>query len=843
MKKEVVVIGFVLLLIFVSCSKISIQKTVYLNQSEAENLSIKKLANDTTKIALGCRGDECHQYCQQHQEECKEFCEQNPNKCPIDTTFIEKVGRVGPDFCMKNPKECLNLCEKLPGICPKEMKEGLGFFEVEGPKGCKGPECQQYCQQNMKECQDWCSENPDKLFCKLLSGEVMPMPVGGFPGATEEVVEPPQTIISFAKSVSFHDNAFTKEDITKAKELGINMVTIWPARFIKNNEITFSPERLGLFINFAHKNGLQVELRSSFGGEPINNYEKFKSNALKHVADFAKFAERYRVYRIVPFGEIDNDMLNYCSKITEFSKELLTEMRKYYSGQIGVGVVGSWRDCGYNFKGYNYLTFSAYPQRSRGIDPWLKPNLNVPADTDEAKNLAFLTKWAREVADRSNISILHIGETGVVNPDDFKRADASSYAEGGKEKEAEYYRELFEQVSGKINGISVFYNSLSNYFSIYGDPAEKVIKEWYNKLYPEEKSQQQSGIPSCNDKKELFTVSHIPISELQNIVPLGNLNPSGHTFPTNHLYFHLKGFSGDESSSNAPVVAPGNIWVTRIGSSEYTMKGRQIKDYKLDFRVCTEVRGYFIHLTSLSEKLLQSFAQPENCKEYDTGSIHYKNCEKDFYFSPISVAVGEPIGTAGGSSDFGLADLRTQELVYANPKRWYEDPLHRVCPLDYFTANIGVQLKSMLGSSDSKRTVEPVCGEVAQDKPGTAQGVWFVKGTSNTYPEDPHLALVHDNIDPLKGVFSVGTSINGLSSGTYSFNPANSGLVNRDFKDITADGKVYCYEAAGGRPYTQYVVVILQLTSSTTLRIEKQNLNKCGNGPWTFSSNYVDFER
>lgn len=384
---------------------------------------------------------------------------------------------------------------------------------------------------------------------------------------------------------------------------------------------------------------------------------------------------------------------------------------------------------------------------------------------------------------------------------------------------------------------------------------KKLLCEKCKQIFPELDATQQigqpkedgrniiSGIPSCSDKKEFFTVSHIPISELQNIVPLGNLNPSGHTFPTNHLYFHLKGFSGVESSPNAQVVAPGNIWITRIGSSEYTMKERQIKDYKLDFTVCMEVRGYFIHIASLSEKLLQSFAQPDNCKEYDTGGIHYKNCEKDFYFSPISVAGGESIGTVGGSSDFGLADLRTQELVYANPKRWYEDPLHRVCPLDYFSEGVGMQLKSLLGSSDIKRTVEPICGEVAQDKPGTAQGVWFVKGTSNTYPEDPHLALVHDNIDPEKGVFSVGASINELSSGTYSFNPGSSGLVNRDFKNITADGKVYCYEAQGGRPYTQYVVVILQLTSSTTLRIEKQNSNICGNGPWAFSSNYVDFER
>jgi len=351
--------------------------------------------------------------------------------------------------------------------------------------------------------------------------------------------------------------------------------------------------------------------------------------------------------------------------------------------------------------------------------------------------------------------------------------------------------------------------------------------------------ERQPGIPSCGDKKELFTVSHIPISELQNIVPLGNLNPPGHTFPTNHLYFHLKGFTGRQSESNAPVIAPGAMWITRIGSSEYTMNGRQIKDYKMDFTVCKEVRGYFIHLTSLSEKLLQSFGQPGNCNEYDTGGIHYKNCGNDFQSSPISVAGGESIGTAGGSSDFGLADLRTQELVYANPERWYEDSLHRVCPLDYFTADIGSQLKSLLGSSDTKRTVEPTCGEVAQDKPGTAQGVWFVKGTINTYPEDTHISLVHGNINPLKGVFSVGTTLSatGLNSGTYYFDPKNSGFVNRDFKDVQP-GNIYCYDS-----FTQSSSrIILQLTSSTTLRIEKQS-GECGNGPWSLTSNHVNFER
>lgn len=349
---------------------------------------------------------------------------------------------------------------------------------------------------------------------------------------------------------------------------------------------------------------------------------------------------------------------------------------------------------------------------------------------------------------------------------------------------------------------------------------------------------QPAGVPSCGDKKELFTVSHIPVSELQNIIPLGNLNPPAHTFPTNHLYFHLKGFRGDFLDNTAPAVAPVDIWITRIRSSEYTMRGQRIKDYKLDFTVCAEVTGYFIHLASLSEKLLQEFGQPETCEEYDTAGIHYKNCGNNFYLSPIKIAAGEPIGTVGGSSDFGLADLRTPELVYANRNRWEDEPLHRVCPLDYFAADLRVQLRSLLGSSDTKRKMEPTCGQVAQDMAGTAQGVWFVKGTGNTYPEDTHISLVHDNIDPQKGAFSVGTSMSksGIVSGTYYFAPQNSGTVNRDFKDVTPDGKVYCYRVSGR--YGGAAAILVQLLNSNTIRIE--GTSGCGSA---FTDKYTDFER
>ncbi len=389
----------------------------------------------------GCKTNkECEQYCTENIQECEEWCQENPIIC----------------------EEILN----------KSKNEGfLEIFEegFSGPGGCKGPDCEQYCQQNPQECMKWCQENPE--LCNLFIG-----------GGTSEIVKPPVTTINFAKTVNVNADLFTKEDIIKAKKLGANMMTIWPARMIKDDEFIFFPERVASSINFAHQNGLQVELRSSFAGGIPTNYKKFKANALEHVAEFAKFAEKYEVYRIVPFGEVDNDLLENCNEITEFAQEILQEMRKHYSGQIGIGIVGSWRDCGYTFNGYDYLTVSAYPQTQIGIDKWLTPKLDVDSSSEDALNLAFITKWAREVADRSGISTLHIGEIAVQNIGEKDPSGFFQTVEVSKEKEAEFYEKVFFQISDKVNGTSVFYNSKTSFMSINGDPAEDVVKEWFEKL-------------------------------------------------------------------------------------------------------------------------------------------------------------------------------------------------------------------------------------------------------------------------------------------------------------------------------------------------------------------------
>jgi hypothetical protein len=46
-----------------------------------------------------------------------------------------------------------------------------------------------------------------------------------------------------------------------------------------------------------------------------------------------------------------------------------------------------------------------------------------------------------------------------------------------------------------------------------------------------------SGVAACSGT-QVLTVSPVVLGVLQAIVPLGNLNPSGHVFPTDHVYLY-----------------------------------------------------------------------------------------------------------------------------------------------------------------------------------------------------------------------------------------------------------------------------------------------------------------
>jgi hypothetical protein len=337
--------------------------------------------------------------------------------------------------------------------------------------------------------------------------------------------------------------------------------------------------------------------------------------------------------------------------------------------------------------------------------------------------------------------------------------------------------------------------------------------------------------------------------------------PPDLTYVPNAAYRGNDNFNFTATDPNTGIVlpktvySPGDITITEIRSSENVTAGAS--DYSIIFSPCRQVQGYLNHVQQLHTDVLAALDPNEAvCYSYDTGGETYRSCTHEV---AINLTGGVPIGSVGNTDkvfalDLGTFDARIQSHVYANPSRFYTridhfDQFHLVCALDYFTQSVKDALTQHLGDHGGsyQRTETPVCGEVAQDVAGTLKGIWFSGGTTETYPEDPHLALARENTLGIEQGFSIGTTlprIDGSNEVLY-FMPASSGQTNRDFSQVTADGNVYCYDSLQDRWGASINAVMLaQLTSATTLRIEQQNAASCAAvGPWTFGANARDFER
>lgn len=369
-----------------------------------------------------------------------------------------------------------------------------------------------------------------------------------------------------------------------------------------------------------------------------------------------------------------------------------------------------------------------------------------------------------------------------------------------------------------------------------------------------------ANLPSCGDKKEFFSHSPLKLSDFNGIVPLGTLAPTSHVLPTHHLYFHPRREDPRNFNSlpvEVPVVAPTDATITEIRFTQ-TKERADFNDGVIHFSPCREVKALFDHFKTFSPTLQRAYDEGEiiRCDEYQRsykkfGTLTFKLCNKRVN---IKVKAGEQLGTAGGGEgqmvfDFGTFDIRVPPATLANPKRWLgqEQKQYTVCPLDYYSSPLREDLKSRLGTPDGerRRTAEPVCGTANWDLPGTAQGVWIAKGEEYVAHENPHLALAYDNTDPTVGVISMGNSAEskGFAWGSYNFTPQNSELINRHFKDLKADGNVYCFETEDTYRNNVQAVIFIQMPSETTLKIEKSNASSdCGSGPWQMT-NYVEFKR
>lgn len=380
-----------------------------------------------------------------------------------------------------------------------------------------------------------------------------------------------------------------------------------------------------------------------------------------------------------------------------------------------------------------------------------------------------------------------------------------------------------------------------------GGPTIGPSEESQKKDLEQPQNKVLASLPECGNTKELFTIFPVKEGDYTSIIPLGNLNPSGHTFPTDHLYVEVhdpqKPAAVIKTSGRKALIAPADMWIFGIQSSEQV---GGITDYGIDFSPCRDVKGKFGHVGTISPKIKAEIDKTQGkCNEYETGGNKYRNCE--YSDIKIQVKAGEEIGTSGsersGMLDIWMSDYREPQVKRANQSRWSSDRNYVSCFLDYYPAPQKDKYYGTLrGPGGGKRTKEPRCGTVDVDTAGTAQGVWFYNLQGQVQHEDPHLALVYDNIETDKQRFSVGTSAEkvGISSSVYSFVSKTVGKVNRDFSQVSADSAVYCYDTISNNRGGN-MSILLTMPNAETLRISKLP-GSCGIGPWTMGE-YVEFAR
>ena len=363
--------------------------------------------------------------------------------------------------------------------------------------------------------------------------------------------------------------------------------------------------------------------------------------------------------------------------------------------------------------------------------------------------------------------------------------------------------------------------------------------------------------PECpSTLSGLLTAPLEPMDEISSISPLGNLGPPFHTFPSDHQ--GLNNHKNNAINPRVAVFAPGNFMVSNllVETREYA-SGEKDFTYAFTFVACRGVLITVALIDELTPEWEQKVtAQDGECKTFMKSSgnvgeamITTTQCT---YTVDYKTQAGEQIGWTGGGKYDSVIEVWAYNLwKEPDPNFAWSDVGYSLypysfCLFDMYSGDLYTQFQNKFGEfqlqvskydevtgktifiGDNKlhpRLAEPRCGTVHQNIFGTAQGWWLPEGTNPT-TDNPNpttdnlgLALVHGNYDPSKAAIS-----GGLYFDPYyriDFSPEHSGLYNRDFSEVTADGYIYCYKGFWFSVDTPWRILI-KLIDAHTLMAEHQ---------------------
>jgi hypothetical protein len=282
--------------------------------------------------------------------------------------------------------------------------------------------------------------------------------------------------------------------------------------------------------------------------------------------------------------------------------------------------------------------------------------------------------------------------------------------------------------------------------------------------------------PSPNEPG-IFTYSPIEKSKINYILSLGWIQPSGHTIPSDHIYFFFPHQSGDPV---LPVQAPGSGLIIKI----LEVPVLNIRECKVWIKMNDNFTYYLDHIVPA-----------DSLKEGST------------------IKAGQIIATTGlgNSIDLGVTDY-TVLLDFANPKRYNDEVIHCGKPLTYFADSLKTNLYSKVDREGIDKD-----GRIDIDVKGSLAGNWFLDGAT-FYTDGPNgwnqeLSFAYDIQHPTKILVSIGGTL-GLTGkwGIASDAPLPSAVSG-------ASGKV-AYKLLYTESLTQAGLLIVQMIDADHIKIE-----------------------
>jgi len=282
-----------------------------------------------------------------------------------------------------------------------------------------------------------------------------------------------------------------------------------------------------------------------------------------------------------------------------------------------------------------------------------------------------------------------------------------------------------------------------------------------------------AGFPSATLS---LTASPIAQSAIRWITPLGNLNPPGHTLPTNHIYFYIANPNGGESFTalRTPFYAPGSGTVT------FVIGGGVGQESKIMVRQTSSMSYYVDHVIVSSPVAV--------------GTV---------------VTAGQVLGTSGLAYAVDLGVINDAlNVPFLAPSRYPDsESLHGDVPLKYFSDPLRSQLYARV-----QRLGPELDGAFNYDSAGRLSGNWF------SSVDGSPISFCNDTYDPSRALISIAS---GSTQGVYGISASDP--APRDVS--AASGKVIYTLArtqSGANPPIDSVAVYLlvQLTDDTHIRTE-----------------------